>query len=110
MEHVERMEAALSDEMLATELADYLVGKGVPFRESHHVIGQVVRRTIEKGRTLRSLSLEDYHAIDARFGPDVYDALDAQTAIDRRNVPSGTSTGAVKAQIRQAWERIGPPT
>jgi argininosuccinate lyase len=104
----ERTEAALSDEMLATELADYLVDKGVPFRESHHVIGQVVRRAAETGHTLCSLSLADYQAIDVRFGPDLYDALDAQTAIDRRDVPCGTSTRAVKAQIEQARERIGP--
>jgi argininosuccinate lyase len=102
----ERTEAALSDEMLATELADYLVGKGVPFRESHHVIGRVVRRATEASSTLRELSLADYQAIDTRFGPDLYDALDAQTAIDRRNVPCGTSTRTVEAQIKKAKTRI----
>jgi argininosuccinate lyase len=100
--NVERMEAALSDEMLATELADYLVGRGVPFRESHHVIGQVVRRAAERGLTLGSLPLADYRAIDTRFGSDLYAVLDVQTAIDRRDVPCGTSTRAVQAQIEQA--------
>jgi argininosuccinate lyase len=103
----DRTEAALSDEMLATELADYLVGKGVPFRESHHVIGQVVRRTVDQGIGLRDLPLTDYQAIDARFGPDLYAALDAQTAIDRRDVPCGTATSAVNAQIAQAKQRLG---
>jgi argininosuccinate lyase len=93
--------------MLATELADYLVGRGVPFRESHHLIGQVVRRAGETGGALQSLSLADYQAIDARFGPDLYAALDAQTAIDRRDVPCGTSTNAVRAQIDQAKKRLG---
>jgi argininosuccinate lyase len=105
--NAERTEAALSDEMLATELADYLVGKGVPFRESHHVIGRVVRRTAETGCSLQSLSLADYQAIDARFGPDLYAALDAQTAIDRRDIPFGTATDAVRAQIEQAKKRVG---
>jgi argininosuccinate lyase len=103
----DRTEAALSDEMLATELADYLVGKGVPFRDSHHLVGQVVRRTVDRGIGLRDLPLADYQAIDARFGPDLYAALDAQTAIDRRDVPCGTSTRAVKAQIAQARQRLG---
>ena len=52
------------------------------------------------------MPLADYQTIDARFGPDLYDALDAQTAIDRRDVPCGTSTRAVKAQIEQAKKRI----
>jgi argininosuccinate lyase len=107
--NAERTEAALSDEMLATELADYLVGKGVPFRESHHVIGRVVRRSVDQGLGLRDLSLADYQAIDARFGPDLYAALDAQTAIDRRDVPCGTSTRAVRAQIEQARKRLEQP-
>jgi argininosuccinate lyase len=102
----DRTEAALGDEMLATELADYLVGKGVPFRESHHVIGQVVRRSVDQGLGLRDLSLGDYQSIDARFGPDLYAALDVQTAIDRRDVPCGTATNAVKAQIERARQRM----
>jgi argininosuccinate lyase len=100
--HPDRMEAALSDEMLATELADYLVGKGVPFRESHHLVGQVVRRAAECDRTLSSLPLADYRAVDVRFGPDLHAALDTQTAIDRRDVPCGTATSAVRAQLQQA--------
>jgi argininosuccinate lyase len=104
--HPDRMESALSDEMLATELADYLAGQGVPFRESHRLIGQVVRRAEEQGLALRSLPLADYAAIDARFGPDLYAALDAQTAIDRRDVPCGTSTRAVRAQIERAKQLV----
>jgi argininosuccinate lyase len=98
----DRMEAALSDEMLATELADYLVLKGVPFRESHHLVGQAVRRAEESGHTLRSLPLTAYEQIDGRFEGDLYEMLDVRRAVERRDVPCGTSTRAVKAQIGKA--------
>jgi argininosuccinate lyase len=106
--NAEKMEAALDDGMLATELADYLVSKGVPFRESHHLVGQVVRRTEEswargdRGHTLTTLPLNTYQAIDARFGPDLYGALDVRRAIARRDVPCGTSRRAVRTQIERA--------
>jgi argininosuccinate lyase len=98
----DRMAAALSDEMLATELADYLVVKGIPFRESHHLVGQAVRKAEESGHTLRSLPLDVYQAIDARYQDDLYKALDVRQAVERRDVPCGTSTRAVKAQIERA--------
>jgi len=104
----DRMAAALDDGLLATELADYLVSKGIPFRESHHLVGQAVRRAAEtcspkeSGRILSALPLETYQAIDARFGPDLYDVLDARRAIARRKVPCGTSPRAVRAQIERA--------
>jgi argininosuccinate lyase len=100
--NAERMAAALSDEMLATELADYLVVKGVPFRESHHLVGQTVRRATESGHTLRSMPLKAYREIDARFEADLYEALDFRRAVERRDVPCGTSTRAVRAQIEKA--------
>ena len=100
--NADRMAAALSDEMLATELADYLVVKGVPFRESHHLVGQAVRQAAESGHTLRSLPLKTYQAIDARFEGDLYQALDVRRAVERRDVPCGTSTRAVQAQIAKA--------
>jgi argininosuccinate lyase len=108
--HPERMRAALGDEMLATELADYLVGKGVPFRESHSLVGRAVRRAAEKELTLRALPLADYRAIDVRFGADLYACLDPQAAIERRDVPCGTSTRAVQAQIRQAKRLLQAPS
>jgi argininosuccinate lyase len=100
--NAERMAAALSDDMLATELADYLVIKGLPFRESHHLVGQAVRRATESGHTLRSMPLKAYREIDARFEADLYEALDFRRAVERRDVPCGTSTRAVKAQIEKA--------
>ncbi len=100
--HADRMAAALDEGMLATELADYLVERGVPFRSSHHLVGQAIRRAEAEGCTLQSLPLEAYQAIDARFAADLYIALDMRRAVERRNVPCGTATAAVQAQIAQA--------
>jgi argininosuccinate lyase len=100
--NAQQMASALDDGILSTELADYLVSKGVPFRESHHLVGQAVRRAEENGCTLTTLSLQAYQAIDSRFGADLYDVLDARRAVERRNVPCGTSLRAVKAQIEKA--------
>jgi argininosuccinate lyase len=102
----ERMAATLSDDMLATELADYLVSKGVPFRQSHHLVGQAVRQVAESEHTLRSLPLKDYQEIDERFGPDLYEALDTRRAVGRRDVPCGTSPRAVRVQIERAKELL----
>jgi argininosuccinate lyase len=96
------MEGALDDGMLATELADYLVAKGVPFRESHHLVGEAVRLAEVSGSSLRTLPLEAYRGIDPRFGEDLYDVLDHRQAVQRRRVPCGTSPDAVQAQIERA--------
>ena len=96
------MAAALDEGMLATELADYLVCKGLPFRASHHMVGQAVRQAEESGHTLATLPLEAYQAIDGHFGPDLYAALDFQRAVERRRVPCGTASQAVLAQIARA--------
>jgi argininosuccinate lyase len=100
--NADRMAEALSDGMLATELADYLVAKGVPFRESHHLIGQAVRRTETLGCTLRTLPLQQYQDIDPRFASDLFAVLDARQSTIRRDVPCGTSPRAVQAQIDRA--------
>jgi argininosuccinate lyase len=99
----ERMAEALSDDMLATELADYLVSKGVPFRESHHLVGQAVQAADRaQGTPLKALPLKAYREIDVRFGPDLYQALDVRRALARRNVPCGTAPEAVHAQVECA--------
>jgi argininosuccinate lyase len=104
--NTDRMAAALSDEMLATELADYLVSKGVPFRASHHLVGQAVRQAAESEHTLRSLPLKDYREIDEHFDEDLYEALDTRRAVERRDVPCGTSSRAVRVQIERARELL----
>jgi argininosuccinate lyase len=105
--NAQQMALALGDDILATELADYLVSKGVPFRESHHLVGQVIRRAEDEDRALTDLPLQAYQAIDPRFEPDLYDALDPRRAVKRRDIQCGTSPRAVKAQIERASRLLG---
>ncbi len=100
--NAEGMASALRDDLLATELADYLVRQGVPFRQGHHIVGQAVRLALAKGCGLRDLSVADYQTISSYFGDDVHDVLDFRRAIEQRSVPGGTATAAVKVQIEQA--------
>lgn len=97
-----RMAAALGDELLATDLADYLVRRGVPFRESHHLVGQVVRVALERGCGIGDLPEAVYQSISPHFGDDVKAALDIREAVERRNAIGGTATVSVKAQIAEA--------
>jgi argininosuccinate lyase len=101
-----RMEASLGDDLLATDLADYLVRQGVPFRESHHIVGRVVRRAAEMGCGLRDLSLDVYREISTQFQEDISAVLDFRAAVERRSVVGGTATSSVEAQIRQARELL----
>ena len=103
----ERMQEALDEGMLATELADYLVTKGVPFRESHHRVGEIVRLAEARGCALRALPLEAYQEIDHRFDQDLYHVLDHRHAVQRRRVPCGTSPDAVRSQIERARALLG---
>lgn len=102
-----RMAAALDDGMLATDLADYLVRKGVPFRESHHLVGRAVRRAEKKGIPLKELDLADFQAVHPAFGEDVYAAMDFQRSVEARDAEGGTAPSAVRTQIERAREVLG---
>jgi len=105
--HPERMASALRDDLLATELADYLVRQGLPFRQGHHIVGQAVRLAGERGCGLRDLTVDDYRTLSPYFGDDVHDVLDFRRAIEQRSVSGGTATVAVKAQIDKAKSLLG---
>jgi argininosuccinate lyase len=97
--HPEKMVAALAPEMLATEFADYLVRKGVPFREGHHISGRVVALAETNNVPMDTLSLEQLQGIDSRFGPDVQQCLDYERAVELKDAVGGTSKRAVREQI-----------
>jgi len=97
-----RMAAALDDALLATDVAEYLVRRGVPFRESHHLVGQAVRRAEELGVSLKHLSLAEYQAIDPAFTDDVYEVFDFQRSVEARDTEGGTAPAAVQIQIERA--------
>ena len=103
----DRMSAGLDAAMLATDLADYLVRAGVPFRHSHQVAGQAVRLAAEKQQPLDALSLDEFRSLHPAFGPDVYQVFDPQHSAARRDVPGGTAPEAVRAQIVQAKTALG---
>jgi argininosuccinate lyase len=98
----EKMEAALDDELLATDLADYLVHRGMPFRQAHHVVGQVVRVAVERGVSLNHLPLTRLQEISTLFDADVADVFDFAESVRRRRAPGGTAPEAVREQIEQA--------
>ncbi|MGQ9500976.1 MAG: argininosuccinate lyase [Anaerolineae bacterium] len=104
--HPERMHAALSDEMLATELADYLVQKGVPFREAHALVGQVVCRALAMGCSLKELPLQEYQAVCECFGSDVMEWLDCERAVERRVSAGGTARQSVLQQLSAARQLL----
>ncbi|KAK9452967.1 L-Aspartase-like protein [Dipodascopsis uninucleata] len=96
----EKMLAALTPDMLATDLADYLVRKGVPFRETHHISGSVVRLAEETGIPIDKLSLEQLKSVDARFSADVHqEVFDYEKSVERRTAIGGTSKSAILDQV-----------
>jgi argininosuccinate lyase len=95
----EKMRAALAPEMLATEFADYLVRKGVPFREGHHISGRVVALAEKEGVPMDKLSLEQLKGVDSRLGDDVLECLDYERAVELKSAVGGTSKAAVRGQI-----------
>lgn len=98
----QRMARALSAGFLnATELADYLVTKGIPFREAHHITGSAVALAEGKGLSLEALPLDALHKLCEQIGPDVFEVLDYKAAVARRNAPGGTGPVSVAAQLEK---------
>lgn len=92
----------LDDGMLATDLADYLVRKGVPFRRAHHLVGQAVRRAEELAVSLRYLPYHEYQSLHPAFAEDLYAVLDFRRSVEARDVKGGTASSTVRAQIERA--------
>ena len=100
----EHMNKAVSEGfLLATELADYLVKKGVPFRESHHIVGNLVGECLAKGKDLLNLSQQDLFSASASFDKNAFGVLTPIAAINQKNVVGGTASGQVAAQIK-SWK------
>lgn len=99
-------EAALGGYSNATELADYLVGKGIPFREAHDLVGQIVRVAIERKARLEDLPLGVMQGVCGAIEGDVAEALRLETGLRRRELPGGTGPNAVGAAISGARSRL----
>lgn len=87
--------------MLATDLADYLVRKGVPFRETHHISGACVRLAEEMDVSIDTLTLEQLQKIDSRFEEDVLKVWDYEVSVERKSSIGGTAKARVQEQIEK---------
>lgn len=105
--NTERMQAALSGDFSnATDLADDLAKKGVPFREAHEIVGHVVRRCLEKKVKLENLSVEDLQKLDSRFDAESKRVLNHREVMNARTSEGGTAPEAVRAQLKKAISRL----
>jgi len=99
----DRMRQAAGDAFAtATDLADYLVRKGVPFRQAHAVVGRLVRHAIEAGKTLASLPIEELRRFSPLIDGDVYAAITVEASLRTRSLPGGTGPDAVRAALALA--------
>jgi len=92
--------------LLATDLAEYLVRKGMPFRQAHRVVGELVKRCLREGRELWDLSLEEFKEASEMFEEDVFELLSVEASVAARKTPGGTAPERVEEQIRKAKERL----
>ncbi|HFU4012326.1 TPA: argininosuccinate lyase [Streptococcus suis] len=108
--HKERMaQSTEKDFSNATELADYLASKGLPFRQAHEIVGKLVLECSRAGHYLQDVPLERFQELLPIIGPDIYTALESKTAVLRRNSLGGTGFESIHWQIQQAKEQILAP-
>jgi argininosuccinate lyase len=99
--------AASSPGLLATEAADYLVARGVPFREAHEIVGRVIREAEKRSQSITELPLEVLRQHSPTFDADYFSAVTLAAAIRRKSVPGGTSVESVCAALEKLQERLG---
>ncbi|MFI3127784.1 argininosuccinate lyase [Streptococcus suis] len=105
--HKEKMaQSTEKDFSNATELADYLASKGLPFRQAHEIVGKLVLECSKAGYYLQDVPLERYQELSPVIGPDIYTALESETAVSRRNSLGGTGFESIRQQIQQAKAQI----
>jgi len=97
--------AAADPQLLATDLADYLVKKGVAFRQAHHLVGAVVALAERAGKPIDQVTVEEFRGVSAEFGPDVHDVFDLDRAMQRRNLVGAPGTSQVRRQLAK-WKKL----
>ena len=98
--------AALKGHATATDLADYLVKKGLPFRDAHEVVAHAVKTATQQGVDLAALTLAQLQAFDARVEADVFEVLSLEGSLNARNVLGGTAPAQVRAQVERHRARL----
>jgi argininosuccinate lyase len=96
--------AANDPALLATDLADYLVKKGMPFRQAHHVVGKIVALAEKTGKPLDRLTLTELKSVDKQFGRDALDVFDLKRAMAKRNLTGAPGTKEVAKQLAR-WRK-----
>ena len=99
-----------SDFSNATDMADYLAKKGLPFREAHAVVGKAVHYCIEQGKVLQQLTLDELQSMSPLFAEDIHHFLDIETCVNQRNTYNGTSPASVKRQCEAGRGAIASET
>ncbi len=101
----ERAESAASGLLLATDAADYLVGRGIPFRRAHEIVGALVRKLVAEQRDFGSLSIDEWRAASDRFDADIQQRVTARASVIAKRTPQSTAPEAVRAALAdvQAW-------
>jgi argininosuccinate lyase len=94
-------EAAASGLLLATDVADYLVARGMPFREAHEVVGALVRRLLDEGRSFDALTIDEWRAHSPLFDPDVQTAITARASVSLKRTPQSTHPDAVARAVAE---------
>jgi len=100
----EKMEGSIEDYLLAVELADYLIQKGIPFRRAHRIVGELLLYAMEKGKKLKELEIKEMREFSSAFDEDVYKYLSLSSFYERRNFRGGTGEKALELQIKRAKE------
>jgi argininosuccinate lyase len=104
-----RTEAAASGLLLATDVADYLVGRGVPFRRAHEIVGSLVRKLIAERREFGSLTQDDWRAASDQFGADILGTVTPRMSVAAKKTPQSTAPDAVAAALAEVQEWLGRP-
>jgi argininosuccinate lyase len=103
--NAERARQAAGDYILATDIADYLVKRGTPFREAHRVVGKLVGYALEQGKTFQQLSLGEYRSFCPIFEEDVY-AITVDSSVRARDEVGGTAPHQVEMALKRAKEIV----
>ena len=99
-------EAAKKGFLVATDLADYLTSKGMPFRKAHEIVGKMVLFALEREKELSDLTLDEMKGFTRQIGEDVYEWLDPMSSPKRRNIPGGTGPEIVKKNLERARQEL----
>ncbi|MGB3240312.1 MAG: argininosuccinate lyase [Geitlerinemataceae cyanobacterium] len=106
--NVDRLDNAVNEDFSnATDVADYLAAKGVPFREAYNLVGKVVKTSLAAGKLLKDLTLEEWQELHPKIEADIYRAIDPRQVVAARNSLGGTGFEQIRTALGNAWERWG---